>query len=110
IDRPVEYTNPYGANSIRFVLDLDRLLPANTPLPPELSLNFIATDVVPRDPNYRGRKLVDGLGPAGNSYVTIPLTTNRIFTNADSTTPEGPNDVVDPDLDWVDWRIEVRLP
>ena len=110
IDRPIEYSNPYGGNLIRFVLDLDRLLPAGTPLPPEISVNFITTDVVPRDPNYRGRKLVDGLGPAGNSFVTIPLRTNRVFTNADSTTPETSGDVADPDLDLVDWRIEVRLP
>lgn len=110
IDRPIEYNNPYGGNLLRFVLDLDRLHPEGTPLPPEISVNLIATDVVPRDPNYRGRKLVDGLGPAGNSFVTIPLHTTRLFTNADSAAPEASGDVADPDLDITDWRIEVRLP
>ena len=68
------------------------------------------------DPGCLG-KLVDAFGSTGNQFVSIPIFTSRVFTNRDFPTPvEPPNDVlrapslatVDaPDLDIVDWRIEI---
>ena len=95
-------------------VDLESLTTAEIPLDKlqNLDVNVITTDKLVQDPNYSGIKAVDGLGPSGNDYLTIPLVNNRTFTNADL--PEGSREVAgdmqhpDPDLDIVDWKIEVR--
>jgi len=71
------------------------------------------------DPRFNGPKLVDAFGPDGSHYITIPIGNSRVFTNNDfSTHIEGPGDVLlvpdrvpanAPNLDIVDWQIEVRL-
>jgi hypothetical protein len=109
VGRPIEYIDPRGGNILRFVLDLDLLFPPDKPQPQQITFNFIATDIVVTDPNWRGRKLVDGLGPTGTTFVTIPLQHGRIFRNEDASVPEEAGDVPDPDLDIVDWKIEVSL-
>lgn len=108
LGRPLDAQDPTGGSTLRFTVDLDALFPPGGPQPDRLNLNFINTDIVPRDPNYRGRKLVDALGVSGNDYITIPIRTNRVFTSADTGIPEPAGDVADPDLDIVSWSIEVR--
>jgi hypothetical protein len=82
-------------------------------------VNFITTDQVNVDPRFTGPKKVDAFGPSGGEFIPIPIQTNRVFTNGDTPTPIEPRGdvllvpdrvpVSDPNLDIVDWRIEVRL-
>jgi hypothetical protein len=80
-----------------------------------LDVNVIATDRVPLDPQEITPKIVDGLGPSGNDFVTIPLTFTTTYANGvdpDPGHPETPNDApglaTRPDLDLASWRITVQ--
>jgi hypothetical protein len=116
LGRPFDAQLPPGSNTATVTLDLDTIVPPAT-APANININMIATDIVPLDPQFPGPKLVDAFGPTGNQFVTIPIFSSRVFTNRDFPTPLEPaNDVlrapslttVDaPDLDIVDWRIEV---
>jgi hypothetical protein len=116
LGRPFDFRPPQGTGTFGVTLDMDTLVPSATALT-NLNVNMIATDTVPLDPQFPGPKLVDAFGTVGNSFLTIPVFSSRVFTNRDFPTPLEPaNDVlrapslstVDaPDLDIVDWRIEV---
>ena len=95
-------------NQVQFTLDLDALKTPAGGTPTDLNLNFIATDRIPLDPNDRTPKLVDALGDFGRGFVTLNSLGSRIYRNADSSSPEVAGDVADPDLDLVDWQVEVR--
>lgn len=102
-------TPPAGANQLRFTIDIGQL--ATDTLPAAdinvININFITTDVVPLDPNYPGPKYYDGLGAQGNNFLTISVVTNQTYTNSQSNV-EGPGDVPIPNLDIIDWTIEVQ--
>lgn len=78
-----------------------------------LQVNIIATDRTPKDPTDTSLKMWDALGDSRqfvNSYITLQTDTDRVIRNVD-TRLEPQGDVVngnDPDLDIVDWQIEVR--
>ncbi|MFQ3611328.1 MAG: hypothetical protein SNJ72_07520 [Fimbriimonadales bacterium] len=103
---------PVGAesNRLRFEITLTQFLPD----PDEaramrfIQLNFIATDRVPIDPNDTAPKVSDSLGPPGlGQYLNLRIDQDRIIRNID-TGLESAGDIADPDLDIVDWRVEVR--
>src|SRR4029077_18595017 len=89
-----------------------------------VQINFITTDLIPTDPNYQRTKLFDALGDARiggqvNSPITISTTQARVFTNSQNVPPEPQGDVMStgvgvfqnqqvPDLDIVDWTVEVQ--
>jgi len=107
-------SEPVGTNGnrLRFEIDLTQFIadPDEARAMVYVQVNFIATDRVPLDPNDPTPKAWDALGDSRvevNRYLNIRLDQTRIFRNAD-TGIEVPNDVADPDLDIVDWRIEVR--
>jgi hypothetical protein len=116
LGRPFDFRFQAGSSTVTVTLDLDTLVPDASALT-NVNVNMIATDTVPLDPQFPGPKLVDGFGSAGNRFLTIPVFATRVFTNRDFTVPlEPPNDVIRapslttadaPDLDIVDWRIEV---
>ena len=95
------------ANRLQFTIDLNTIDPLGTLQ--SINVNIITTDVLPIDPNQDVTRQTDGLGPTGNDYVTIPLTQTQTYTNAESSIPEQAGDVLDPQLDIVDWQIEVAL-
>ncbi|MCX7924409.1 MAG: hypothetical protein N2554_01210 [Fimbriimonadales bacterium] len=108
------FSEPVGAQSsrLRFEIDLTQFLPA----PREaaqmqfIQLNIVATDRIPLDPNDLTPKVVDALGDSAlgvSQYLNIRIDQNRILRNAD-TNLEPRGDAPDPDLDIVDWRMEVR--
>ncbi len=108
------FSEPVGAQSdrLRFEIDLTQFLP--NPVDAQqmqfIQLNIIATDRIPIDPNDPTPKVVDALGdPALGvaQYLNIRIDQNRILRNAD-TNLEPRGDVPEPDLDIVDWRVEVR--
>jgi hypothetical protein len=112
---PLEATVSADGKSLRMVIDfgsiaMDGQEPADIRV---LQINIIATDRTPKDPTDTSLKMWDALGDSRqfpNSYLTIQTDTDRIVRNSDiNLEPAG--DVVngnDPDLDIVDWQIEVR--
>jgi hypothetical protein len=112
---PLEATLSADGKSMRVVIDFasiarDGQNPADIRV---LQINLIATDRIPKDPTDTSLKMWDALGDSrqfANSYLTLQTDTDRILRNSD-TRLETSNDVVngnDPDLDIVDWQIEVR--
>jgi len=108
-----------GAQRLRFEFDLSQLFPD-----PEvaasiktLQFNFLTMDRIPQtgiekfwDANGDARS---GLSQDINQPIPIPLRTSAIYDNARAFIKEPANDVSganDPDLDIIDWSIEVRLP
>jgi len=112
---PLEATISPDRKSLRVVVDfgslaLDGQDPADIRV---LQVNIIATDRTPKDPSDTSLKMWDALGDSRqfpNTYLTLMTDTDRILRNSD-TNMEPSGDVVngnDPDLDIVDWQIEVR--
>lgn len=108
------FSEPVGAQSdrLRFEIDLTQFIP--NPVDAQqmqfIQVNIIATDRIPIDPNDLTPKVVDALGDRAlgvAQYLNIRIDQNRILRNAD-TNLEPRGDVPDPDLDIVDWRVEVR--
>jgi hypothetical protein len=108
LGRPLSSSTIENTSSLSFSLNLDNLLDPNGSPAQNLNLNFINTDRIPLDPNDREPKLVDALGRVGNNYISINTQQQRIYQNSQSSEPEVSGDVADPDLDIVDWQIEVR--
>lgn len=100
---------PQGANRLQFTIDLGQLATPTTTVDQIdiVNVNFITTDVVPIDPNFPGPKFFDGLGPSGSDFVQISIKNNQGNNNA-RTPIESAGDVRVPDLDIIDWSIEVR--
>lgn len=112
---PLEALISPDRKSVRVVIDFGSIAregqsPADIRV---LQLNIIATDRTPKDPTDTSLKMWDALGDSRlnpNSYLTVTTDTDRVVRNVDlQLEPQG--DVVggnDPDLDIVDWQIEVR--
>jgi len=102
---PFRYTIPRSGDQV-LSITLDRGTLAN-PGAAELDLNFVTSDrlIPPDDP--LALLDMDGLGPQGDAYVSVPTDTNASYDNDQSAIPEGPGDVADEDLDLVDWRVEI---
>jgi len=100
---------PAGANKLQFTIDLAQL--ASPEIPAEnidmVNINFITTDKLPLDPNTPIQKYYDGLGQTGNDFIQISVQTNQSYSNARANI-EGRGDVPLPNLDIIDWTIEVQ--
>lgn len=102
-----------GVKRIRFEIDLSQIIPAAMLDQYEsIQVNFLTMDVVPQ--GATGSKQWDALGnslvPSGiNQYVTLSLRTSGIYNNQTFFDLEPQNDTTLPDLDIVDWSVEVRL-
>ena len=89
-----------------------------------VQVNFISTNRIPVNPTDPTPKLFDALGDARsagglNNPVTFSVTQSGVYQNSNQVPPDPSGDVGeyvngafqslnDPDLDVVDWRIEVR--
>lgn len=100
---------PAGANKLQFTIDLSQL--ASTDIPADdidvVNINFITTDKIPLDPNTPIQKYYDGLGQIGNDFIQISVRTNQSYSNVTANI-EDRGDVPLPDLDIIDWTIEVQ--
>ncbi|MHB9038551.1 MAG: hypothetical protein ACYC64_18010 [Armatimonadota bacterium] len=98
-----------GGSAVRFTIDFSQIATSSIPsdLIQELNINFITTNALPTSGSqYISGREIDGLGPAGQDYVTIPTTTDRIFSDDDI---DAPNlTVTDADLDIISWQVEVQ--
>jgi hypothetical protein len=118
LGRPFDYRPSTDSGMpLTVTLDLNTIVPTSSNVT-FINVNYIATDRVDVDPRFTGPKLVDAFGDTQTRFISIPIATNRVFTNLDFPTPiERSGDVLlvpdrvpatAPDLDIVDWRIEVR--
>lgn len=91
--------------TIAVSMDLDQI----TTSAEQIELNIITSDrLLPPEGQFIELNY-DGLGPAGNSYLILPLTVGGTYTNADATIPETEGDTTIGALDITDWTVEVRL-
>lgn len=101
-----------GTNRLRFEISINQL--ARTTAEAEafrsLQINLLAMDRVPQSGTTKvWEALGDGRLPSQiNSPITVSLRTSRTYTNNTFFDLEPRNDVADPDLDLVDFVVEVR--
>jgi len=105
---------PPNGRTLQFEIDLTQIAPtpADALLYQSVQINFLTMDRVPQGTSG-GSKSWDALGNSGipseiNTPVTIPLLTTGIYDNARFFNLEPSGDNPDPDLDIVDWSVEVR--
>lgn len=108
-----------GVNKIRFEFDLTQLIPdpIEAATIKSLQMNFFTMDRIPQvgtekfwDANGDARS---GLAQDINLPILVSLRTSATYNNNRAFIKEPANDVTganDPDLDIIDWSIEVRLP
>lgn len=112
---PVNYVIPGPTDALLdFEIDLAQLRPP--PLNPNdiqaLQVNLMTMDRVPTDPHDPNPKFWDALGDSRDpssidDYITINVTVDRTYRNSD-TNIEIRGDAPSPDLDIVDWTIQIR--
>ncbi len=102
-----------GSNRIRFELLLTQLVEVATDadLLQSLQVNFLTMDRIPQTGT---QKEWDALGNGAipsqiNEFVRIPLGRNGIYNNLTTANLEPAGDQPNPELDIVDWSVEVRL-
>lgn len=105
---------PTGGRVLQFEITLNQI--ADTPDQAAgyqtLQLNYLTMNKVPQgtDSGKAWDALGDSTIPSGiNQFVNIPLTSSRLYNNASFNNLEPAGDVADPDLDIVDWSIQVNL-
>ncbi|MEN6356455.1 MAG: hypothetical protein ABFD83_05150 [Armatimonadota bacterium] len=98
-----------GGSTIRLVIDFSQI--GTTAIPADkitqLDINFITANALPTNAGQviNGRE-IDGLGSAGQDYITISTTTDQTYSGDDT---DSSNLVPsDADLDIESWRIEVQ--
>ena len=102
-----------GDKTLSFEIDLSQLVPAaDVPTIQSVQVNFLTMN---NTNTSGGGRLWDALGDGNvpseiNSYFTFQPNSAITYTNASTGNVEPQGDVADPDLDIVDWSIEVRLP
>lgn len=110
---PINYRDVTpGSKEIYFEINLSQLEPD-----PEVAVrlesiqvNFLTMDRIPQSGSVKFWDAIgDGRIPSQiNDYLVIPLRTSAVYQNSDNDIePRG--DQADPDLDIVDWSVEVRI-
>ncbi len=102
-----------GGKELRFEIDLTQIAPdaATAATYESLQFNILTNDRIPQ--GNSGSKNWDALGDGRlpseiNTPITIPLRNSGTYDNARFFDLEPNGDVADPDLDIVDWKVEVR--
>jgi hypothetical protein len=110
---PVNFTpTNEGDREIQFEVDLSQLVPAvNVPDYKSIQINFLTMNNINTS---GGGRFWDALGDSNqitqiNSPITIRLNTSQIYNNQNQILSEPQGDTPDPDLDIVDWSVEVRI-
>ncbi|MCE5323946.1 hypothetical protein LLG46_11610 [bacterium] len=98
-----------GGSAIVFVIDFSQI--ETTAIPADeitqLDINFITANALPTNAGQvvNGRE-IDGLGPAGQDYITISTITDQTFSGDDTDSPNLTP--TDSGLDIESWQIEVQ--
>ncbi len=109
-----------GENSrtLEFTLDMSQIAEsaADIPLIRALAVNFLTMDRVPQDPDG-GSKYWDGLGANNsvfdaNDFIQFSVDQSNTYSNSSGIFQgrEPSGDTPDPDLDIVDWSVQVIRP
>lgn len=114
VGSPVNYqTLNTGDKTMSFEVDLAQLVPeSQVSTIRSVQVNFLTMN----NTNVSGGGRVwDALGDSTvttqiNSPFLVRLRSNQTFTNANQGSIEPRGDCIEPDLDVVDWSVEVRLP
>lgn len=92
-------------NQVRVALDLRQI---SDPPPERLELNFISVNELKTNPNDNTpRTGFDALGPSGNDFISIPLTSTQAFRNGQGWVIETSGDAPIDALDLIDWEVLV---
>jgi len=95
-------------NQIRVTLDLRQLFPPPDPLPERVELNFISVSELKTSPyDNTPRTGFDALGPTGNDFISIPLTSTQTFRNGQGWVAETSGDAQIDALDLTDWEVRI---
>ena len=118
---PLNYTDvTESSHTLEFELDMSQIAAStgDIPLIRNLQINFLTMDRIPQGSDG-GSKFWDALG-AGSSpseidrFITIPVDRNGMYVNGSGGNPDAVNeisgDVQDPDLDIVNWSVQVTRP
>ncbi|QYK52607.1 MAG: hypothetical protein KF824_10115 [Fimbriimonadaceae bacterium] len=110
---PVNYTpTNEGDREFTFEIDLSQLVAlADVPNQRSVQVNFLTMN---NTNTSGGGRIWDALGNANipsqvNSPLTVRLNSSQIYNNQNQIITEPQGDTVDPDLDIVDWSVEVRI-
>ncbi|MBX3113524.1 MAG: hypothetical protein KF836_03070 [Fimbriimonadaceae bacterium] len=110
---PVNYTpTNEGDREFTFEIDLSQLVAAvDVPNQQSVQVNFLTMN---NTNTSGGGRIWDALGNANipsqvNSPLTVRLNSSQIYNNQNQIITEPQGDTVDPDLDIVDWSVEVRI-
>jgi len=115
---PINYVDVTdGGRTIEFDLDMSQIAPSTAEIPQirDLQVNFLTMDRVPQGGDS-GSKVWDALGNTtvfdSNDFITVSVDRNGTYSNSTVPLPglEPSGDVADPDLDIVDWKIQVIRP
>jgi hypothetical protein len=105
------YPDP-GGNNLNFTVDLDSISATGS----SVDVNIIALNQLAPE----GR-LLDALGPLGNDFVNVDIGATRTYRNAETTRPEGTDDVLNQNanpvqpaeaikpIDILDWTITTNI-
>lgn len=114
---PVNTLDPGQNGSVlQFEIDLSQITPngVDPATLQSVQVNFLTMDRIPQGGDPNGKfwdALGDGHDPNSvNDYVRIPLTSSAIYNNQSFQDLEVPGDTPDPNLDIIDWSVEVRKP
>ncbi|MGQ9462983.1 MAG: hypothetical protein ACUVTP_08235 [Candidatus Fervidibacter sp.] len=103
---PIDFSFPQP-NQIRIVLDLRQLFPQGQ-IPERVELNFISVSELKTNPyDNTPRTGFDALGPTGNDFISIPLTSTQTFRNGQGWVQETSGDAQIDSLDLTDWEVRV---
>ncbi|MCS7265219.1 MAG: hypothetical protein NZ805_10350 [Armatimonadetes bacterium] len=95
-------------NQIRLTIDLRQLFPSPNPIPERIELNFISLSELKTNPyDNTPRTGFDALGPTGNDFISIPLTSTQVFRNGEGWVQETSGDAQIDSLDLTDWEVRV---
>ncbi len=114
---PISMTElPSGGKALTLTLDIGQLADSEdeAKLLRSLQVNFLTMDRTPSGSDTRA-KVWDALGDSRtpssvNNYVNVPLDVSRVYDNRYFGAVELTGDVSSPELDVVDFSVEVRLP
>ncbi|MBL8068585.1 MAG: hypothetical protein JNM28_09050 [Armatimonadetes bacterium] len=110
---PVVYTpTNEGDRELQFEVDLSQLVAAGTIDDyKSVQINFLTMN---NTNTSGGGRVWDALGDGNiptqvNSPLTVRLNSSQVYNNQNQILTEPQGDAADPDLDIVDWSVEVRI-
>ncbi len=101
-------TDRLQAHELQITLDIRQLFVNFPNRPQRIEMNFISVDELILDPTFNGQRNIDALGPTGNDFISLPLTSTQTFRNGQGgLVRETTGDATLDALDLTDWVVSV---